>query len=46
MGGSLYNKIPVGRRSTLLNLSRVKIAAAVGVIASVGLILLIENLVK
>jgi hypothetical protein len=41
MGGSLYNKIPLGRRGALYNLGRMQIAATVGAVTSLGLILLL-----
>lgn len=44
-GGTLYNKITVGRRATLFNMSRLKTAAVVGAVASVGVIVLVAKLV-
>ena len=44
-GGTLYNKITVGRRSTLFNMGRLKTAAVVGAIASVGVIVFVTKLV-
>ena len=39
MGGSLYNKISLGRRNGLLGLSIWKLAACIAAAAGIGLIL-------
>lgn len=46
MSGTQYNKIRLGRRATLFNMSRLKSAALYGAVACAGLILLAAKLIQ
>ena len=41
MGGSLYNRIPLGRRSSVFNLGLVKSATVLTILMGIGLIVFI-----